>query len=147
MSSPTEIAARIGASFDKQSFMALLGVKLQRVEEGLVELSFERHDTLLQQHGLVHAGVVSAVLDSACGYAALTRMRDNVGVLSVNFTTNLLAPAAGTRFLVRASVVRSGRTISVCRGEAWCTDSAEHRLIAAMQATMMSVEGRAGVQD
>lgn len=127
--------------------MSHLGVQLQAVEEGLVELCVERRDTLLQQHGLLHAGVLSAVLDSACGYAALTRMREGVGVLSVNFTTNLLAPAAGNRFVVRGTVLRSGRTISVCRGEAWCVDSEPHRLIAAMQATMMSVEGRPGVQD
>ncbi len=127
--------------------MAHLGAELHRVESGLVELVLERRDTLLQQHGLMHAGVLSAVLDSACGYAALTMMRETVGVVSVNFTTNLLAPASGSRFLVRGTVVRSGRTISVCRGEAWCTDSDPHRLIAAMQATMMSIEGRPGMQD
>lgn len=127
--------------------MAHLGARLTRVGDGLVEVEVERADTLLQQHGFLHAGVISALLDSACGYAALTRMDGTSGVMSVEFKVNLLAPAAGERFLVRGTVLKAGRTIVVCRGEAFAMDGAEPRLLAAMQASMMAVRGREGVQD
>ena len=139
--------SRILDSFSRQSFMAHLGATLSRVEPGLVELRVSRRDDLLQQHGFLHAGVVSALLDSSCGYAALTRMEPGVGVMSVEFKVNLLVPAAGEHFLVRGSVLKAGRTIVVCRGEAFSTDGSEPRLIAAMQASMMAVRGREGVRD
>lgn len=138
---------RIAESFAKQSFMQLIGARLERVDHGVVEISIERNAKLLQQHGFLHAGVLSAVLDSACGYAALSVMEADAGVLSVELKTNLLAPAAGSRFLARGSVLKAGRTIVVCRGEAYATDAASEKLVAAMQATMMTVRGREGVQD
>ncbi len=138
---------RIEESFAKQSFMQLIGARLVSVGQGVVEISIERSPNLLQQHGFLHAGVLSAVLDSACGYAALSVMEPDAGVLSVELKTNMLAPAAGSRFLARGSVLKAGRTIVVCRGEAFTADGEPQKLVAAMQATMMSVKGREGVQD
>lgn len=139
--------ARIAASFARQSFMAHLGAALARVERGMVEVSLRREEGLLQQHGFVHAGVITSILDSACGYAALTVMDEDAAVLSVEFKVNLLAPAAGAAFLARGSVLKAGRTIVVCRGDAFALDPDGPRLIAAMQATMMAVRDRDGLRD
>jgi uncharacterized protein (TIGR00369 family) len=127
--------------------MQHIGAELLRVEPGVVEIGVVRGDALLQQHGFLHAGVLSAILDSACGYAALSVMDAESGVLSVEFKTNLLAPAAGERFVALGTVLKAGRTLTVCRGEAFAIEAGTRRLIAAMQATMMSVRGRDGVRD
>lgn len=141
------VRLRIEDSFKRQHFMQHIGAELLRVEPGVVEIGIARSEALLQQHGFLHAGVLSAILDSACGYAALSLMDPESGVLSVEFKTNLLAPAAGERFVASGSVLKAGRTLTICRGEAFALDGGTRRLIAAMQATMMSVRGRDGVRD
>lgn len=144
---PSAVEARVRASFARQSFMAHLGAELLRIDRGLVEIGIERRETLLQQHGFLHAGVLTALLDSACGYAALTVMDGESGVMSIEFKVNLLAPAAADRFRVRGEVLKAGRTVVVCRGEAFALDASEPRLIAAMQGSMMALRGRDGVRD
>lgn len=142
-----DAAARIRASFARQSFMSLLGAELARVEPGVVEIAIARRNDLLQQHGFLHAGVLTSLLDSACGYSALTIMDGESGVMSIEFKVNLLAPAAGDRFLVRGEVLKAGRTVVVCRGDAFALEGERPRLVAAMQASMMAVRGRDGVRD
>ncbi|MCC6930875.1 MAG: PaaI family thioesterase [Gemmatimonadaceae bacterium] len=142
-----DAAERIRASFARQSFMTLLGAELSRVERGVVEIAIARRDDLLQQHGFLHAGVLTSLLDSACGYSALTVMDGDSGVMSIEFKVNLLAPAAGDRFLVRGEVLKAGKTVVVCRGDAYAMDGEEPRLVAAMQASMMAVRGKASVRD
>lgn len=135
--------ARVLATFAAQPFMAHLGARLVHAERGVVELEVARGEALLQHTGVLHAGVLTSLLDTACGCAALTVMADDATVVSVEFKVNLVAAAAGERFLVRGEVLSAGRTIVVCRGEAHRTDGGAHRLVAAMQATMMTVSPRA----
>src|SRR4051794_28165997 len=94
-----EFEARVRASFAKQQFMATLGAQLERVAIGEVAIALPFRADLTQQHGFLHAGVVTSVVDSACGYAALSVMEPGAAVLSVEFKVNLLAPAEGTHFL------------------------------------------------
>lgn len=138
---------RIADSFSRQTFMAHLGAQLVTVRPGEVEIALTAQDTLKQQHGFLHAGAVTSIVDSACGYAALTTMPPGAGVLSVEFKVNLLAPASGTRFLARGQVLKAGRTLVVCRGDVWCVDDQAPRLVAAMQATMMVMQDRPGISD
>src|SRR5262245_47388830 len=97
--------------------MATIGASLALVEPGGVDIALGFDERLTQQHGFLHAGVVAAVADSACGYAALTLMDADAAVLSVEVKLNLLEPAAGERFVARGRVVRSGRTLTVCRAD------------------------------
>jgi uncharacterized protein (TIGR00369 family) len=134
---------RVRASFDRQRFMATLGAELERVQPGDVAIAIPFRDDLVQQHGFLHAGVVTSVVDSACGYAALTLMKPGVAVLSVEFKINLLAPAAGSRFRATGRVLRAGKTLTICGGEIVAMDAGTPGPpIAVMQATMMAVEGR-----
>lgn len=96
-----DFARRVRESFARQTAMTTLGVTLQRVEPGEVDLAFAYRADLTQQHGFIHGGVVTAAVDSACGYAALSMMPAGSAVLSVEFKVNLLAPAEGERFLAR----------------------------------------------
>ena len=135
--------ARVQASFDRQSMMSTLGVKVTSVQPGKVEMSLRHDDRFTQQHGFLHAGAVASVLDTACGYAAFSVMPPDAAVLTVTYTINLLAPAAGEQFAITGEVVRAGRTLVVCRGEAFA--DGDKRPVAVMQATMTAVFGRSGI--
>jgi uncharacterized protein (TIGR00369 family) len=135
--------ARMRASFDRQGMMATLGVEVLAVEPGRVEMSLRHDDRFTQQHGFLHAGAVASVLDTACGYAAYTVMPPDAAVLTATYTINLLAPAAGQRFTITGEVVRAGRTLIVCRGEAFTDGST--RPFAVMQATMSALYNRPGI--
>jgi uncharacterized protein (TIGR00369 family) len=127
--------------------METMGARLVEVTPGEVVIELPFRKELTQQHGFLHAGAVTAVVDSACGYAALTLMTSESAVLSVEFKVNLLAPAAGARFRAVGRVIRSGRTITVCGGELWAARDGGEVLVAVMQATMMAVRDRAGLAD
>lgn len=132
------VAARIGASFTRQRMMQTIGAELSRVSPGEVEIALPFRDDLTQQHGFVHAAAITAIVDSACGYAALTLMEPGVEVLSVEFKVNLLAPAVGERFVAHGRVVRSGKTLTVCSGEVHALHGTSRKLICVMQATMIA---------
>ena len=125
--------------------MSTIGAELVRVAAGDVEIHLPFRADLTQQHGFLHAGVTTAVMDSCCGYAALSLMPPGAGVLTVEFKTNLLAPARGDVLVARGKVVRAGRTITVCTADAvMLTDGAE-TAVATMLATIMTIEHRPGV--
>ena len=139
--------ARVRASFARQKVMAALGAELTVVMPGTVEIEMPYSATLTQQHGFLHAGIISTALDSACGFAAFSLMPDNAGVLTIEFKVNLLAPGKGERFLFRGSVTKPGRTIIVADGQAYAfADDGEAKLIATMTGTMMTVVGREGIE-
>lgn len=138
-----DMLARVRASFDRQGMMSTLGVEVTAVERGKVVMSLGHDARFTQQHGFLHAGAVTSVLDTACGYAAFSVMPPEAAVLTVSFTVNLMAPAAGERFTITAEVVRAGRTLMVCRGEAFADGS--DRPFAVMQATMTAVYDRTGI--
>ena len=143
-----DFAARVRSSFGRQQAMALLGAQMTEVQAGMTEITLPFRDALTQQHGFVHAGIITAIADSACGYAALSLMPPDAGVLTIEFKVNLLNPAAGERFVARGRVVKPGRTIMVCTGEvvAERADGAQ-QTVALMQATMMVVRDRPAVAD
>ncbi|MFO7310520.1 MAG: PaaI family thioesterase [Bacillota bacterium] len=137
-----DYAQRVRESFAKQRIMALFGAELVRVEPGLVEIRLPFRPELTQQHGYLHAAAVTAIADSACGYAALTLMPAGAEVLSVEFKINLLAPAKGDAFLARGRVVRPGRTITVCAGDVVAYGADGETVVATMLATMIQVGAR-----
>jgi len=128
-----DFEGRVRENFEQQRVMQLIGAKLGAVEPGVVEIAVPFRDDLTQQDGYIHAGIVTTILDSACGYAAYTLMPAGSSVLSVEFKVNLLAPAKGTTIRARAEVKRAGRTLTVCSADAWADDS----LCATMLATMI----------
>ena len=119
------ILERVHASFARQGAMATLGAELADVAAGHVAIVVPVEPRLSQQHGFLHAGVVIAALDTACGYAALTLMPDDADVLTVELKVNLLAPAIGDRIVADGEVVRAGGTLTVCRGDAYGEQGSE----------------------
>ncbi|HEX7964481.1 MAG TPA: PaaI family thioesterase [Gammaproteobacteria bacterium] len=134
--------ARVRDSFARQRVMATLGARLVRVAPGEVDLELPFRADLTQQHGYLHAGIVTTLLDSACGYAAFSLMPADATVLSVEFKTNLLAPAAGERLLARGRVLRAGRTLTVCEASGVMLDGGGEKAVAHMVGTMMALAGK-----
>jgi uncharacterized protein (TIGR00369 family) len=128
----------IRQSFAMQAIMGLIEATLTRVEPGVVEITLPYRADLTQQHGYVHAGIVTTIADSASGYAAYTLMPPESDVLAVEFKVNLLRPAKGELFVARAEVIKPGKTLTVVRADVVATSGAEDRLlVATMQGTMM----------
>ena len=147
---------RVRSSFERQAVMAALGATLVRVAPGEVVIALPFRPELTQQHGFLHAGVVTAVMDSACGYAALSLMEPGAAVLSIEFKVNLLAPARGDRFHASGRVVRAGRVVTVVAGEFRAVGPAGEgphendtsaAAVAIMTGTMMAVRDRPGLVD
>jgi uncharacterized protein (TIGR00369 family) len=137
---------RVRTSFARQAVMTTIGARLTVVTAGTVEIEMPFRADLTQQHGFLHAGIISTALDSACGYAAFSLMPPDAAVLTIEFKVNLLAPGRGERFLFRGSVTKPGRTIIVADGQAYAfAADGEARLIATMTGTMMTVKGRDGL--
>lgn len=122
--------------------MALLGASLGRVDPGVVEILLPYRDDLTQQDGFLHAGVMATVVDSACGYAAYTLMPAGASVLSIEFKINMCSPAVGDTFVAAGTVKRAGRTVTVTTGDLVALKGGSSKLVATMQATMMTVLDR-----
>jgi uncharacterized protein (TIGR00369 family) len=147
MAVSTGYEERVRASFARQQAMATVGASLTLVTPGIIEIEMPYLSALTQQHGFLHAGIISTVLDSACGYAAYSLMPEDAAVLTIEFKVNLLAPGKGERFLFRGSVTKPGRTIVVADGQAYAfAADGEAKLIATMTGTMMTVLGRDGIE-
>lgn len=129
---------RVAENFTKQTLMHTIGASLTHVSPGRCEVSMAKRDDLCQQHGFVHAGITTTLADTAAGYAALSLMPADAEVLSTEFKINLLNPAAGSRFVARAEVLKPGRTLTVVRSDVWAEDdTGASALIASMLATMI----------
>ncbi len=133
-------------SFALQGVMQTLGARLEKLEPGAVDIGLAWDRSLTQQHGFLHAGVVSTALDSACGYAAFSLMPEDAAVLTIEFKINLLAPAKGERFRMEGRVLKPGRTITVCEGRAYALQDQKETLIATMNCTLMTVMGRTDIR-
>ena len=137
---------RVIESFDRQGVMKTIKASIVAVRPGEVELEFPYQLNLTQQHGFIHAGIVSTILDSACGYAAFSLMPENAAVLTIEFKVNLLSPAKGERFRAVGKVKKAGKNITVTEGELFSFSEGGQKLIATMLGTIMSVYDRDGIE-
>jgi uncharacterized protein (TIGR00369 family) len=135
----SDYARSVRDSFGRQGLMGAFGAQLLRIEPGTVEIDIPFSPQLTQQDGFFHAGVGISVLDTACGYAAFTLMAPGTRVLTVELKVNLLAPATGDRLRAVGQVVRPGRTLTVCRGDAYAASGPQEKQVATILATMIAV--------
>jgi uncharacterized protein (TIGR00369 family) len=132
-------AQEVEQSFARQAIMNLIGARLSLIEPGVIEITLPYRADLTQQQGFLHAGVVTTIGDSACGYAAFSLMPAGSEVLSVEFKVNLLRPARGESFVARAEVIKAGRTLTVVRADVFgIAGNGARELVATMQATMIA---------
>lgn len=133
------MARKVRASFSKQSFLRTLGAEMTELEYGRCVLTARHRPDLLQQHGFMHAGVVSTLADTAAGYAALSTLAENTEVLTAEFKINLLSPAVGERLVAEARVARSGRTLVVVGADVYAVQGSVKKPVALFQGTLMAV--------
>jgi uncharacterized protein (TIGR00369 family) len=138
----TSIEDKVRESFERQAFMSTLGARIETMSSGQVEIRMPFNNRLTQQNGFVHAGAITSILDSACGYAAYSVAPDGHDVLTVEFKVSLLAPATGKDFVARANVKRSGKTLTVCAADAFAVTGEQETLIATMLATIINLASR-----
>ena len=137
-----EVVKRIQASFGNQGLMRHLGARLTHIAPGLVHIELPYRPEVSQQHGYFHAGATSAIADSAGGYAAFTLFPENTAVLTVEYKINLVAPAVGDHIEAVGTVLKSGRTLTVCRLEVFAVQGAQGSLVATGQQTLIRVDAR-----
>ncbi len=143
----SDFEEKVRQSFARQTVMNTIGARMTRVDAGEVEIELPFRDDLSQQHGFIHAGIITTILDSACGYAALTLMPEDAAVLTVEFKVNLLSPAKGEKMIARGRVTRPGRTVTVCAGDVFALTAGKEKIVATMLATMIALRDREGMTD
>ncbi|THV23998.1 PaaI family thioesterase [Peteryoungia ipomoeae] len=139
------VEARIRGSFARQGAMATLGATLSSISPGVVEIELGFDEKLTQQHGFLHAGVISAALDTACSYAAYTVTDQEASLLTIEFKVNLMSPGRGERFLFRGEITKPGSNIIVADGRGYALTDGPAKLIASMTSTLMVIRGREGI--
>jgi uncharacterized protein (TIGR00369 family) len=137
--------SKVRESFARQGVMATIGARIAALAPGSCEIELPYRADLSQQHGYLHAGIVTTIADSAAGYAAFSLMPPGASVLTVEFKVNLMAPGAGERFLARGRVLKPGRTLVVVESEVAAIANGRETPIATMLATMMCLEGKPDV--
>jgi len=142
-----ETERRCRNSFARQPAMVTIGASVLSVAAGEVELMMPFSEKFTQQHGFVHAGIITMLCDTACGFAALSLMPKDAAVLTTEFKVNLLSPAKGERFIAHGRVVRPGKKLMVCLGEAFAEESGKRKQVALMTASMMVMDTATGLRD
>jgi uncharacterized protein (TIGR00369 family) len=132
--------AKVRASFAHQGLMTNIGARIVKIVPGEVEIEVAWREDITQQQGFVHGAVIAAIVDTACGYASFTLMPPGVEVLTVEFKINFIAPAIGDKMIARGRVTKAGKTLTVCAGDAYAVKDGKEKLVAALQATMMTVK-------
>ncbi|MFQ5980165.1 MAG: PaaI family thioesterase [Candidatus Heimdallarchaeota archaeon] len=134
--------SKVRDSFSRQTFMEYIGGKLTKLEPGRCELQLPFDENLTQQHHYFHAGVIGALADTAGGYAAFSLMPADASVLTVEYKINLMAPGDGDRLIARATVLKPGRTLTVCKVEVYAAKDNTESLVASVQMTVMTMRGK-----
>jgi uncharacterized protein (TIGR00369 family) len=141
-----DIEERVRKSFERQGFMQYLGAEMVELRSGHCQIRVPYREELSQQHGYFHAGVTGAIADSASGFAAFTlllqQQPDDTTVLTVEYKLNLLTPAVGDSLVARAEVIRSGKTLTICRADVVGVKNGRETLCAASLSTIMAVSAR-----
>ncbi|TVZ25983.1 uncharacterized protein (TIGR00369 family) [Gillisia sp. Hel_I_86] len=131
---------KVEDSFKLQKFMDFIGAKLIDVKPGFCEIHLAYREELTQQNGFFHAGIVSTLADNAAGYAGFSLMEEGSSILSVEFKLNLLSPGIGELLIARANVLKSGKTLTICRADVFVVKDGVEKLCAASQATLIQIK-------
>lgn len=129
---------RVAMSYERQQAMRMIGAVLTEIGQGSATIELPFRPDLTQQHGFIHAGIVTMIVDTACGYAAYSLMPPGAAVLTVEFKVNFVSPAEGERLVARGKVLKPGRTLTVCQGEVHAVRDGQEKLVATMLATMIA---------
>ena len=137
-----EFRQKVLDSWDRQKFMNYLNAEMIDVRPGFCEIHLPYSEDLTQQHGYFHAGVISTIADNAAGYASFSLMEETSSILTVEFKLNLMSPGDGEKLVARANVLKSGRTLTVCRADVFAVKDGKEKLCAAAQSTLIQLHNQ-----
>lgn len=140
--SQVNFKTKVSESFERQKFMKHLNAELILIEEGICHIGLPYQKNLSQQHGFIHAGVISTLADNAAGYAAYSVMAETSSVLTVEYKINLVAPGIGDYFIAKAELVKKGRNITICRSDVYAQKDGQEKLCATAQCTLMELHNQ-----
>ncbi|WP_420419601.1 PaaI family thioesterase [Pacificispira sp.] len=135
-----DYAARVRDSFGRQAFMATIGAELTDVAPGHVEMRLPYRPELGQQHGFFHGGVIGTLADNAGGYAAFTLMSPEDSILTVEYKMNIVSPGRGDALVAVGTVLKPGRTLTVCEVKVYAETAGERKLCATAICTLMTMK-------
>jgi uncharacterized protein (TIGR00369 family) len=126
---------------DLAAFNRWCGFEVLEAEPGRVVIAMDWRPEVGQYVGFMHAGMVGALIDTACGFAAATMLGQNL--LASHYSVNCLRPAVGERFTARARVVKPGRTQVFTACELFASAKGKESLVATGEALLVVVPGDA----
>ncbi len=133
---------KVRESFERQQFMTYINAELVEVLPGYCEIHIPYDSNLTQQHGYFHAGIISTLADNAAGYASFSLMEEDASILTVEFKLNIMSPGDGEKLIGKAKVLKSGKTLTICRAEVYAVKQGVEKLCAAAQSTLIELKGR-----
>ena len=140
------VERRCQESFERQGLMRSFGARLVEAAGGRAVIEVPYREDLTQQHGYFHGGVVSAIADTASGYAAYTTMPADASVLTVEFKISLLNPAAGEVLRAEAQVRKAGRTLVVVGATVFALRGEDAVCVAEMLGTFIVLRDTSDVE-
>jgi uncharacterized protein (TIGR00369 family) len=136
-----QFETRTRENFLSQGYMQTLGTEMSSLAPGHCELTVQFKNALAQQHGFFHGGVVASVADVSGGYAAFSLLAADRTNVTVEFKLSLLSPGQGASLVAIAEVLKSGRTLTVCRSDVFAiSDAGARTLCATALATYMAID-------
>lgn len=120
----------------KAEFNRWCGIEVMHAEVGKAEIAMPWRPEVGQYTGFLHAGLVATLIDTACGFAAVTVVGPNV--LAAHFAVNCIRPAIGKRFIARARVVKAGKAQVFTSCELFAESESGEELVATGE-TLLSV--------
>lgn len=138
MTETTDLPARIRALNTTAAFNRWCGIRVVSIAPGEAVIEVDWKDDFGQYAGFLHAGMVGALIDTACGYAAATVVGR---VLASHYSVNCLRPAVGERFVAKARVVKPGKTQVFTSCELFAHDADGEKLVATGETLLVPVAG------
>ncbi len=128
---------RVATTVLGQPFTKLVGTQVSAISEGHLELYVNNREELSQQNGFIHGGVIGYLADNASAAVAGTmRPEGALGAVTAEYKINILRPSVGERAIVRANVIRRGKTQAVTEAKVSCITKGEEKLVAVALATI-----------
>jgi uncharacterized protein (TIGR00369 family) len=140
--SDPDIFQHVEAIFADAAFIRHLGIRLEAAGRGWCRTAMTATDDHLQQHGFVHAGVLTTLADHTAGAAARAAVDPGTDVITVEFKINFLRPARERTLSCRGETLRAGKTIIVSESEVYAVGAGEPELVAKCTSTLAVVPQR-----
>ncbi|MEM7108089.1 MAG: PaaI family thioesterase [Bacteroidota bacterium] len=131
--------SRILEHLDRQYFMKHIGFRLDLIEPGQTEGYLDFEQIHQQQKGFAHGGLIATLADITAGFAAVTLVAADCGVVTGEIKVSYLNPGVGDKLRAKGWVLKQGKKMSFCEAEVFAEYRAKQKMIAKASATMVTI--------